>query len=96
VTTLGFATQALSGVPQVAALWYYASTSSSGTKLQLDVRWGGVTRGTYTLPGGKGFGWRYLLVTPPNQTAVDDLNLRLTALGGTSVTVRAVYVRLYV
>ncbi len=97
VTTVGLQTRALNGaVPQSAIVFYYARTSSSNTKLQLDVRWGGATRATYTLPGGRDYAWRWISVVPPNQAAVDDLNLRLTALGGTSTIVRAAYARLTV
>ena len=96
VTTVGFETQPLSAVPQYAVVWYYARTNNSSTRLQLDARWGGITRATYTLAPNKGYSWRSLVVVPPDQAAVDDLNVRLTALGGTSVILRAAYVRLYV
>jgi hypothetical protein len=96
VTTVGFETRALNGAPKSAVIWYYAKTYNSGTKLQLDARWAGTTRATYTLPAGKAYAWRYLVVVPPNQAALDDLNLRLTALGGRYVVVNAAYVSLYV
>jgi hypothetical protein len=96
VTTVGFETRAISRVPQAVVVWYYAKTYNSGTKLQLDVRWGGATRATYTLPTNKSYGWRYLTVVPPSQAALDDLNLRLTASGGRYAIVSAVYASLYV
>ena len=97
MTTVGFETQALNGaVPRRATVWYYAKTYKTNTKLQLDARWGGVTRATYTLPVGRAYAWRSLVVTPSNQTALDDLNLRLTALGGANVIVSAAYVTLNV
>jgi hypothetical protein len=96
VTTVGFQTQALSTAPQYAVVWYYARTSNSSTRLQLDARWSGTTRATYTLGGNRSYSWRSLTVVPPNQAAVDDLHLRLTAVNGTSVIVRAAYIRLYV
>ena len=68
---------------------------TAGTpELQLDARWGGATRATYTLSTGQAFAWRSLSVSPTNQAAVDDLNLRLTALGGTHTIVTAVYIKL--
>jgi hypothetical protein len=95
VTTVGFATKALNGaVPRGATVFYYGSTYGGDTKLQLDARWGGATRATYTLSTGQAFAWRSLSVSPTNQAAVDDLNLRLTALGGTHTIVTAVYIKL--
>jgi len=95
VTTVGFQTHALSGAaPQGAAVWYYATTYTTTTRLQLDVRWGGATRATYTLAGANAFAWRSVSVAPPNQAAVDDLNLRLTAVGGTATIVPVAYVTL--
>jgi parallel beta helix pectate lyase-like protein/List-Bact-rpt repeat protein len=95
VTTVGFATKALNGaMPRGATVFYYGSTYSGDTRLQLDARWGGVTRATYTLSTGKAFAWRSLSVSPTNQAAVDDLNLRLTTLGGTHTIVTAVYIKL--
>jgi hypothetical protein len=96
VTTVGFETRALTAATKSAVVWYYAKTYNTGTKLQLDIRWGGTTRATYTLAAGKTYAWRYMVVAPPNQAALDDLNLRLTALGGRYVAVNAVYVSLYV
>jgi hypothetical protein len=95
VTTVGFETRALTAAPKSAVVWYYAKTYNTGTKLQLDVRWGGTTRATYTLAAGKAYAWRSMVVVPPNQAALDDLNLRLTALGGRYAVVNAVYVSLY-
>jgi hypothetical protein len=40
--------------------------------------------------------WRSLTVVPPNQAAVDDLNIRLTALGSTHTVLHAAYVRLFI
>jgi hypothetical protein len=95
VTTVGFATKALNGaVPRGATVFYYGSTYGGDTRLQLDARWGGATRATYTLSTGQAFAWRSLSVSPTNQAAVDDLNLRLTALGGTHTIVTAVYIKL--
>jgi hypothetical protein len=95
VTTVGFSTQALNGrAVDAATLYYYGKTWTSDTQLRVEARSGGQTLATQTLAPGSTYAWRSLTVVLPDQVAVDDLNLRLTAIGGMHAVVRAAYVEL--
>ena len=73
------------------SLLFYANTGST-TQLKVEVIWSGAVRGSLTVTAGQGFGWRSISIAPGRQSAVDDLRLRFTSVGGGDANVRAAYV----
>jgi hypothetical protein len=92
VSEVGFAPVPLSQ-SSVATAWFYGKTSDAVTQLQMDVRLGGVTRETYTLPPGAPYAWRGVLLSAlPAGIALDDISLRFSAVGGSGAIVRQAWV----
>ena len=91
-TTVTLATAPLSGSAAGTKVWFYANTGSS-TRLTVQALWGEETHAIDVLPGN-GFAWRSFSVNPPNQAAVDNMQLRFTTSGGGDSNVRAAYVEL--
>ena len=73
--------------------WFYANTGHA-TELRVDVVWHGSVRASVTVPALSGFAWRSLRITPPDQSALDDLSLRFVTTSGRDSNVRAAYFRL--
>jgi hypothetical protein len=97
VTEVGLSSPALgAGAPVEATAWFHARTNT-GTRLQVDVRWGGSTRETYVVAPRISDRWHQVPIspTPPDQAALDDVSLRFTALDGYATYVRAAYLELH-
>ena len=92
-TEVTMSTTALAGAAGGSKAWFYAN-AGVGTRLQVEVLWGGSVRAGTTVAGGSGFEWRSLAATPPDQPSVDDLRLRFTTLDGPDSNVRAAYFQL--
>ena len=76
-----------------ATVWFYGKTGDPATQLQVDVRSGGATRATHTVPPSEPYAWRGVRLSPADSArALDDISLRFTAVGGTGAIVRAAWV----
>jgi hypothetical protein len=93
VTEVTIADQPLSGGTAAVTGWFYAN-AGAGTQLRADLIQGGTALATTTVPAGCGFTWRSLSgpgVAALSQTALNDLRLRFTTIGGGDSNVRAAY-----
>jgi hypothetical protein len=73
--------------------WFYAN-AGAGTQLRADLVQGGTVLATTTVAAGSGFIWRSISgpgVAALSQTALNDLRLRFTTIGGGDSNVRAAY-----
>jgi hypothetical protein len=93
ITEVTVADQPLSGGTAAVTGWFYAN-AGAGTQLRADLIQGGTALATTTVPAGSGFTWRSLSgpgVAALSQTALNDLRLRFTTIGGGDSNVRAAY-----
>ena len=71
--------------------WYHAGTGA-GTRLRVEAVSGGRVRGASTLAASSPAGWRAVTVPVTGQSAIDDLQLRFTSVGGGEAEVAAAHV----
>jgi Lysyl oxidase len=83
-------------VPTGATVYFHAKTYGGDTSLRVRVLWGGAQRETYTVGTDGAYSWRQIPISPvpTTQSALDDLRLQFTSLGGFRTIVRAAYVEL--
>jgi hypothetical protein len=93
ITEVALADQSLSGGTAAVTGWFYAN-AGAGTQLRADLVQGGTVLATTTVAAGSGFTWRSISapgVAALSQTALNDLRLRFTTIGGGDSNVRAAY-----
>lgn len=90
-TTVSVSSAPLNSGTALSHAWFYGSTGA-GTSLRVEVLWNGVVHAATTLAPNTSAAWHSLAFTPPNQAAVNGLQLRFVSVGGAHAVVRAAYV----
>jgi len=76
--------------PTDGRVWFYAFTNAN-TRLEINVYWNGALRATRKIAKGQPFAWRSLAALPPDEVAINDLDVRFTTLDNGVARVRASY-----